>query len=110
MPSGSQKYMELTLGKKHVEPGVGPIRYCLWNAWFHEFFFYRNETQPSVPKPTLKDYLNIMKESKSTPKDVYAVMNSLPAADESKNEANNISQIPDKCPEKTENISEISNR
>ena len=51
-----------------------------------------------------------MKESKSTPKDVYAVMNSLPVADESKNEANNISQIPDKCPEKTENISEISNR
>jgi hypothetical protein len=44
-----------------------------------EFSPTKNTSTTNSAKPTLKDYLDMMKECKSTPKDVYAVMHNLPS-------------------------------
>ena len=53
-----------------------------------------SSTTTNSAKPTLKDYLDMMKECKSTPKDVYAVMHNLPTSDEPSKEMENPTPVP----------------
>ena len=87
--------IELTKAKLPVAPSVPKIA---------------SPMKPNVVpsnKPTLKDYLDAMKESKASAKDVYAVMNDLPAKiqNEENVEPPPITTITESQDQKSENVS-----